>query len=366
MEEHADVSGLTPDSSDPAEPRSESRGSGASGHYAEVDLERARRNGALLGVLGVAIALPCLLLVPPTTRIGPAGWLVTALITVSALAASARASRNNSFEEGLALAYLALAQIVALEWLAGGYKSPFHALYILPLVYVAAVHTPVRIATFAVTLCAVAALPLLYDGWSARAAGSILSQNLLWLGLVVISYRLMRHLRTQRIGLSRRGEEARRLARVDPLTGLGNRRAFDETLDRDLARSKRSGSPLTVVIADLDGFKEINDRFGHSQGDQCLRAVAATIDEEVRRPDACFRWGGDEFVILLPETDRCAAELVTSRLAAAIEDRCSIPSGDSLSVSFGVAETDPDTTGPSLLDSADRELIARKTDLGAA
>ena len=90
--------------------------------------------------------------------------------------------------------------------------------------------------------------------------------------------------------------EQHRMARVDPLTGLANRRAFDEALDRALA----DGAPFTVLLADIDSFKQINDRFGHTTGDRVLRELAAHASAEVRGGDCLARIGGDEFALVAP------------------------------------------------------------------
>src|SRR5204862_6949646 len=97
---------------------------------------------------------------------------------------------------------------------------------------------------------------------------------------------------------------ANALARVDPLTGLGNRRAFEESMATEIARSRRHESPLSLLICDLDQFKKINDAYGHLAGDNCLRQVADALRNELRGADVCFRWGGDEFVVVLPAPKR--------------------------------------------------------------
>ena len=88
-----------------------------------------------------------------------------------------------------------------------------------------------------------------------------------------------------------------------PVDGLGNRRAFDETLAVEIARSRRDSTPLSIGIADLDDLKGINDRLGHLEGDRCLSEAARAIELSVRMTDRCYRWGGDEFVIVLPSSD---------------------------------------------------------------
>ena len=102
---------------------------------------------------------------------------------------------------------------------------------------------------------------------------------------------------------------------MDSLTGLGNRLAFDESLAMEISRARRESSALSIGIADLDDLKGINDRFGHLEGDRALREAARAIELSVRMTDRCFRWGGDEFVIILPATDRVVAEEVLGRMA---------------------------------------------------
>ncbi|MBF0122703.1 MAG: sensor domain-containing diguanylate cyclase [Candidatus Omnitrophica bacterium] len=92
-------------------------------------------------------------------------------------------------------------------------------------------------------------------------------------------------------------------ARIDPLTGIPNRMSFYELARQEIARSKRYSRPLSMVFFDLNGFKKINDRFGHHIGDKVLRRVGESIRENTRGEDVAARWGGDEFVVLLPETD---------------------------------------------------------------
>ena len=328
--------------------------------YAGVDIKQAQRVGALLGVVGILVAVPLMLVVPPTERVGAIGYAVAAAVLVSAAIASARARSNLSFEVGLGMAYLAVGQALLLEWLAGGWQSPYHQLYILPVVYVAGVHPARRVVTFVGVLAVAGALPLLYDGVSARALGTVTARWVFVAGLALVLYQLMRRVRAQHLDLSRRGEEARRLARVDPLTGLGNRRAFNEALEREAARSERNRVPLTLVVVDLDGFKEINDRFGHIKGDECLRDVAGVIDAEVRRPDACFRWGGDEFALVLPDTDSQGAELVVRRLSVVVEGTCRAPDGSAITVTCGVAGLSRETMLDDLVAAADADLMRRK------
>ena len=119
---------------------------------------------------------------------------------------------------------------------------------------------------------------------------------------------------------------AQQVARLDPLTGLYNRRAFEEVVAPLLARAERYRTPVSLILMDLDHFKSINDRFGHHVGDAVLRAVADTTRAIVRKGDVLARWGGEEFILLLPETDREQAMHLAERIRSA------------------VAGTDPDAT----------------------
>ncbi|MBW1989108.1 MAG: diguanylate cyclase, partial [Deltaproteobacteria bacterium] len=112
--------------------------------------------------------------------------------------------------------------------------------------------------------------------------------------------------------------ECRRLAVTDGLTGLYNSRHFYRILDTEIHRSLRYGHPLSLLLADLDRFKAFNDRFGHIEGDRVLSRVADAIRSCLRRMDTAFRYGGEEFTVLLPETAVADAAIVAERIRAAI------------------------------------------------
>jgi diguanylate cyclase (GGDEF)-like protein len=152
------------------------------------------------------------------------------------------------------------------------------------------------------------------------------------------------------------------LAETDGLTGLYNRRKIEFLLDDHLARCS-AHSPLSFLMIDVNQFKSYNDRWGHETGDEALRVLARVMSEQVRMPDCCGRIGGDEFCILLPNTDAEAAEAVRNRIHRALAEAV-IPVQSarlSLEVSIGVATAPADGESPSdLLRAADQDMYAQK------
>jgi diguanylate cyclase (GGDEF)-like protein len=146
--------------------------------------------------------------------------------------------------------------------------------------------------------------------------------------------------------------ELERLATTDELTGLPNRRYFLQQLERELASTSRYGSPLSLLLLDLDNFKVINDTQGHSAGDRALKLVARSIESCLRAPDFAARLGGDEFAVLLRHTHQAAVGALADRLGEAIS---LLPLGIPLTVSIGFS-TMSDGGKTDLLDDADRLL----------
>jgi len=151
-------------------------------------------------------------------------------------------------------------------------------------------------------------------------------------------------------------EAESRDSRSDALTGLPNRRAFEERLPVELARFSRGGQPLSLCLLDLDGFKGVNDRLGHPAGDAVLQQVARILGIS-RVADDCFRIGGDEFAILMPGTTEEEATIAATRIADAVRS-ASLADGE-IGISFGIA-TSTDLDGEALFANADRELLAAK------
>jgi diguanylate cyclase (GGDEF)-like protein len=152
--------------------------------------------------------------------------------------------------------------------------------------------------------------------------------------------------------------EIEKQALTDTLTGLANSRRFREALASELKRSDRTGRPFSIVFADVDDFKDINDRYGHVQADYTLTAIGAALATELRGSDLVCRWGGDEFIILLPETDRHQAGTLAERLRGAVSG-CESCAG--ATVSLGVAcYPDDGRDYDGLVANADRALYASK------
>jgi diguanylate cyclase len=155
--------------------------------------------------------------------------------------------------------------------------------------------------------------------------------------------------------------EMARMARVDALTGLWNRRAFLEVLQDECVRSTRSGESLTLVYLDLDEFKKVNDRWGHAAGDQLLQHIASVLQGTVRaHVDRCFRLGGDEFAVLLPT----ATVVETRRVLVRVRDRTRLPGAPwdvaGIGVSCGIVEHAAGEDADAFVRRADREMYRQK------
>jgi two-component system, cell cycle response regulator len=154
------------------------------------------------------------------------------------------------------------------------------------------------------------------------------------------------------------------LARCDPLTGILNRRTFYQIFEREWERAERYKHPLSCAMVDVDFFKKVNDTFGHLVGDHVLKFLAHSLENLSRSPDYVCRWGGEEFCILLPETNEEGALCWANRCCSAIAEAEFCPNHHSLGItaSFGVAERQEGVlqTPEQLLDCADQALYAAK------
>jgi diguanylate cyclase (GGDEF)-like protein len=156
--------------------------------------------------------------------------------------------------------------------------------------------------------------------------------------------------------------EAVNRALSDSLTLTGNRLALNQALEREIQLSLRNRTPLSIIVADIDHFKSINDRFGHAFGDEALKAMANCSRSCLRAVDGIYRLGGEEFVILLNSTDSAAALVVAERVRAAVEDMQFAIDGVAvaLTVSIGVATRQHDETARELLERCDKAMYQAK------
>ena len=161
-------------------------------------------------------------------------------------------------------------------------------------------------------------------------------------------------------------DELRRRTLLDPLTSAWNRDAVLEVLERELARAARDGSPLSVIMADVDHFKEVNDSFGHPAGDRVLLGVAANLRAAVRPYDAVGRFGGEEFLAVLPRCDGTSALTIAERMRGRVEaERFETASGvvrATLSLGVATRVPTPGADAPGLIEAADRALYRAKAD----
>lgn len=175
------------------------------------------------------------------------------------------------------------------------------------------------------------------------------------------------HLRAQTLRLEETKRELERAVCIDALTGIANRGHFDELLATEWNRAARTGSPLSLVVIDVDDFHAYNELYSHVGGDACLKAVAATMAHCLRRPsDVLCRYGGEEFVALLPDTDGPGACVVAERLRAAVEELGIAHAGSRaakvVTISVGVATMAPglDRPATTLVSAADAALFRAK------
>jgi diguanylate cyclase (GGDEF)-like protein len=245
--------------------------------------------------------------------------------------------------------------------LTGGVSSPFFFVYPLIVGGAALVVSPAITLGLALT----AALGYLLAVVLGSSAGTVIAPittatvGINLTAMTLLAYIAMVIAREQR---STR-DAAIRLSTIDPLTSLFNRGFFFAALEREIARSARSGRGFCLLMMDLDELKSINDRLGHFHGDRVLNAVGQVVSEGVRRIDTAARYGGDEFVVLLPETDPTGAFVLAEKIRIGVHDlELDLPD-DTVkpSMSVGVVSyPDDGQTADELMISADRAMYTSK------
>jgi diguanylate cyclase (GGDEF)-like protein len=155
-------------------------------------------------------------------------------------------------------------------------------------------------------------------------------------------------------------EELKKLATTDSLTQAYNRTKFDELVSMEVERVKRFDHPLSIIMFDIDNFKEVNDTYGHLAGDDVLKTIAVLVRKEMRKIDHFIRWGGEEFMIIAPETDLQRAEALTERIRKVVVSYRFDKVGR-VTASFGVAEFRKDDSVDSFIKRADDALYIAKS-----
>jgi diguanylate cyclase (GGDEF)-like protein len=199
------------------------------------------------------------------------------------------------------------------------------------------------------------------DLWELITRSHTVTRNL----LVLMVQRIRKDDEVLHVSLSLQREYAK-TARMDSLTGLYNRHWLDEMLPRLIERAHNSGQPLGLLMLDVDHFKNYNDNFGHQAGDEALRVVGAIMLRHIRADDSAVRYGGEEFVIILPNLDVASVREVAERLCRSIRveselmfSRQMLPG---VKISIGVAMLGPSQQGEELLSVADRALYQAKAE----
>jgi len=167
--------------------------------------------------------------------------------------------------------------------------------------------------------------------------------------------------------LAHSNRELQRLSSMDGLTGLANRRQFDETLEQEWQRAMRTNMPLSLIFVDIDFFKRYNDHYGHQAGDDCLKKVAGALEKTIHRPaDLVSRYGGEEFVMILPDTTDEGALAVAEKVLASVANlripHANSAAADHVTLSIGVATAAPleDSQPEDLIETADKMLYRAK------
>jgi diguanylate cyclase (GGDEF)-like protein len=153
--------------------------------------------------------------------------------------------------------------------------------------------------------------------------------------------------------------ELERLAATDKLTGIFNRAKLEECLNSEIKESRRLGHALSLMICDIDHFKKVNDTYGHDVGDIVLKMLAETVKKHIRETDIFARWGGEEFVVLMPGADTRGARVLAEKLREEIEIR-SFGEAGRITISFGVAQLRSEDSIVSLVKKADDALYKAK------
>lgn len=274
-----------------------------------------------------------------------AGFMVDGAILVAlcgGVAAVALFGKRAGFEVLKELAFWA--PVVSVYWVTAYYRKPVVAILFIAILYAGILWGDwVNFALY-------------YNDHFAKSLFTYVAQAALLIGLMKLFSTFQQRERLLKMELDEAVDHALR----DSLTGLPNRRFFDEELKRGCERAARDGTRLSVMVADIDHFKAFNDRYGHSCGDDVLKTVARIIGERIRLSDWACRWGGEEFAIILHNSDIVHAGLLAEELREAFA-ACIVRDDMRLTISLGVSEYHAGETPKSVFDRADRALFRAKS-----
>lgn len=279
-----------------------------------AQIARRTVTGRLAGVLfvvGALASIPANLLFRDP-EVGALNHVLVAVALVSGLGCLLAPWERIPERIFHAVPLLASAEVALTVWAAGKHGPVYEWFFVLVAVFTAYAFESRHTIGLHMTVCTIAAaLPFLYrDDTIEQVARAGVLMPMLWVATAVVM-----HLRE---GLVAGQRELADLARRDPLTGVGNRRLLSERLRYEIARHRRTGRELAVLVLDLDRFKNVNDTLGHPAGDRLLAAVAETLLATVRDGDTVVRHGGDEFCVIAPETGALEADSLGARIHVAL------------------------------------------------
>jgi len=316
---------------------------------------------------GVTLAVAALALLARLAGMAIPTWILLTLAGTLLLATRIQQLllRRGRYLRGMPLLHLNLSVLLLSVGIAytGGLRSPFVWTYAIPV----AVEGVLRGGPWGIISATVSTIYLVGATFAATSglAGTFATEPGLiaflisYVGMFYVAAFIASSLREQ-------VRDIFTLARTDPLTGLANRYALRLSLEREVARAHRYGLECALIIVEIDQFKRFNDRHGHLHGDEVLRRVAATLRGSCRAADLPARFGGDEFVVVLPQTGKGEATRVAERIRGDMEE-FSLLRGFGLTVSVGVAAfPDDGLAGSDLLEAADTAMYAAKSGGGNA
>src|SRR5829696_2390238 len=315
-------------------------------YYDDLDIDLARRAGAALWALAAAYTAAVL---ATHATVAAFGWLAVLGAASAVLAVRLRVTGDRvpaiTGRDLLLATYVGITLLALAQWLGDGEPALMNGL-LLAAIFASATQPPRRATLVLVAVGALAVAPLLYGSMRGERPIAVAAEILLWWGLAILAMLWTARTRALRQQLQRERQRAHELA-------------------HEAARAARTGETVGVLLVDVDRFKSINDVHGHAAGDACLRAVGEALLGAVRAADSCFRWGGDEFVVLLPATDLVATREAAARAAVSVADRRA-PDGAPMSASIGCAELRGDMTVDEVFAAADADLLAAKAARRAA